>query len=439
MASADGMPFPQYVVRIVGATCKADLVMILRVGLWAALIVATNLYAETDDDKRQLTAVQAKIRAVGADVSSLVGEKNAQLEQLKRMEKQYGEQINALNTVKAEIQRKQQSLQQIRSNLSALQQSIYVQQQALEGLIKSAHVMGDRQRLSMVLSQQDPALSGRMMVYFDYISKARLQKLESIAQDLSEQQQLETQQQTETELLQVDLDKRQQQANALQALRQQREALLAQIDHDYALKHGELAQLIRDEKKLAALVASLQKTDDNESAVSVRKPESASPEVEDQAEIVASPVPVRKIQPRAQAVNSGKAFVELKGQLPWPVQGSINESFGSRRFEITLDGTVIGAREGAEIRAVADGRVVYADWLRGYGLMIIVDHGKGYMSLYAYNQNLYKTVGQSVRAGESLATVGRSGGRSEPALYFGIRAHGQPVNPEHWCRKPVKN
>lgn len=414
--------------------------MILRVWLLAVLFSsALRAQAETDDDNRQLSSVQARIRSVGAHVTSLVGEKNAQLEQLKRLEKQYGEQINALNAVKVEIRHKEQALQQIRNNLSSLQQNIFTQQQGLEGLIKSAHAMGDRHRLTAILSQTDPALSGRMMIYYDYISKARLQKLESITQDLSEQHQLESQQQTEAELLQIDLNKRQQEVDALRSLREQRETLLAQIDHDYALQHGELTQLIRDEKKLTALVASLQKTDDNGPLVSVHKPDVQAPSTVEQPETAPSSHLARKLEPQALAAHSGKAFTELQGQLPWPVQGNINEHFGSRRFEITLDGTVIGAREGAEIKAVADGRVIYADWLRGYGLMIIVDHGKGFMSVYAYNQSLYKSVGQSVRAGESLATVGRSGGRSEPALYFGIRAHGRPVDPEHWCRKPAKS
>jgi septal ring factor EnvC (AmiA/AmiB activator) len=100
---------------------------------------------------------------------------------------------------------------------------------------------------------------------------------------------------------------------------------------------------------------------------------------------------------------------------------------------------VISAHEGADIHAVAAGRVVYADWLRGYGLMVIVEHGKGYMSLYAFNQSLHKSVGEQVKAGETLASVGRSGGRSQAALYFGIRSNGRPVDPEHWCRKPAKN
>lgn len=416
--------------------------MMRRVGLIAVLFgIASAPLAEPDENHHDLSAVQAKIREVGADVRALAGDKNAQIEQLKKLEKQYGEQINTLNDIKVEIRRKEQALQEVRNKLSTLQKDIQAQQQGLQGLIRSAYAMGDQQRLNVVLNQHDPALSGRMMVYYDYISKARLHQLETIDQDLKSLRQLESQHDTDAQLLQVDLEKKQQEAEALRVLKQQREKLLAQIDNDYALKHGELAQLIRDEKKLEALVASLQKTEDNEVVPAVRQPEAAmSRDLKvDEAEPAQAVQPaVKKEEPREQVVRSGKAFSELKGQLPWPVQGEINERFGSKRFDITLDGAVIGAHEGADIRAVADGRVVYADWLRGYGLMIIVDHGKGYMSLYGYNQSLHKGVGEQIRAGESLASVGRSGGRSQAALYFGIRAKGRAIDPEQWCRKPGK-
>jgi len=416
--------------------------MMRRVGLITVLIgVSSAPLAETDENNRDLSAVQAKIREVGADVRALAGDKNAQIEQLKKLEKQYGEQINTLNDIKVEIRRKEQALQEVRSKLAAVQKDIQAQQQGLQGLIRSAYAMGDQQRLNVVLNQRDPALSGRMMVYYDYISKARLQQLEKIDEDMKNLRQLESQHDTDAQLLQVDLEKKQQEAEALHVLKQQREKLLSQIDNDYALKHGELAQLIRDEKKLEALVASLQKTEDNEAAPAVRPPEAVVPRdvTADEAEPAPTVQPVvKKEEPREQTLRSGKAFSELKGQLPWPVQGEINERFGSKRFDITLDGAVIGAHEGADIRAVADGRVVYADWLRGYGLMIIVDHGKGYMSLYGYNQSLHKGVGEHIKAGESLASVGRSGGRSQAALYFGIRAKGRAIDPEQWCRKPGK-
>jgi len=224
----------------------------------------------------------------------------------------------------------------------------------------------------------------------------------------------------------------------MQALKIQREKVLAQLDSSYASKNEQMERLIHDKKKLESLVATLKKTDDN--AQLERKPA--------QTVDIQSKLPPKsefeqglsRKQPKSDNESLPKKFfVDLQGQLPWPVQGVIAERFGSRRFETTWDGDVISAREGADIHAIAAGRVVYADWLRGYGLMLIVDHGKGYMSLYAFNQSLHKSVGEQVKAGETLASVGRSGGRGQAALYFGIRSNGRPVDPEHWCRKPAKN
>jgi septal ring factor EnvC (AmiA/AmiB activator) len=130
-----------------------------------------------------------------------------------------------------------------------------------------------------------------------------------------------------------------------------------------------------------------------------------------------------------------KPFAKMKGQLPWPIKGAIIRQFGSPRFETRWDGVLISATEGTDIRAVTAGHVVFADWLRGYGLMIILDHGGGYMTLYAFNQSLYKKVGESVAAGTVIAAVGSSGGREDSGLYFGIRSKGKPVNPVIWCKK----
>jgi murein hydrolase activator len=409
-----------------------------RIWFWLACTgLSPVLWAEADLAKvRELANVQTKIQKVGADVKRLGVEKTAQIEQLRRLEKQYGEQINALDSIKSEVQRQEQALRDVRDKIAATEKDVKVQQHSLQGLVRSAHAMGNIEGVDVLLNQTDPALSGRMLVYYDYISKARLQKLQAIEENFKSLRQLASQKDTETQLLQVTLEKKQQETDELQKLKLQREVLVAQLSEDYADKQGQLVSLIHDEKKLESLVASLQKTDDN--AERSPPPEPVIAHKSQVSEPRTQSVLPKPIENRPAPVQTGKAFAELQGQLPWPVQGGIVERFGSRRFETTWDGTVIGAREGAAIHAVAAGRVVYADWLRGYGLMIIVDHGKGYMSLYAFNQSLHKRVGEYVRTGDAIASVGRSGGRSSAALYFGIRQKGRAVDPEKWCRKPGK-
>lgn len=414
--------------------------------VWFLILgISPALWAETDIDKtRELARIHAKRQRVGEDVKKLATEKTVQIEELRKLEKQYGEQINTLNGLKTEIQQQEKALQGVRDKIAITQNDIQTQRHGLEGLIKSAYAMGDKQGLDLLFNQKDAALSGRMLAYYDYISKARVQKLKVIQDDLKILHQLESQKDTENQLLQVSLAKNQQETEVLQELKSQREKLLAQIDQDYALKQHELTNLKHDEEKLKALLASLQKTDDNAQQTSTSEPiVKRKPPVTNSKSTVAGVTPkttaqVKTIASSKKDIQSNIAFAKLEGKLPWPVQGAILERFGSQRFETTWDGTVIGAHEGAAIHAVAEGRVVYADWLRGYGLMIIVDHGKGYMSLYAFNQSLHKSLGEYVRAGDTLASVGRSGGRSRAALYFGIRKKGKAVNPEKWCRKPGK-
>lgn len=413
--------------------------MKLGVCLWLACAgVSPVLWAESGAAKaRELADVQAEIQKVGTDVKKLAAEKTVQIERLRMLEKQYGEQINALESIKAEIQQQEHALKQVRDKIGDTQQDLRAQQHGLEGLVRSAHAMGNKEGLDVLLNQHDPALSGRMLIYYDYISKARLQKLQAIDNDFKALRQLEARKDTENQLLQVALEKKQQETDALQLVKQQRENLLAQIRRDQTDKQEQLTNLLHDEKKLAALVASLQKTHDNEPQIPPLEPVvEKKPALAEQRPL--QETPRKTAQPPSGSVQTGKAFADLQGQLPWPVQGAIVERFGSRRFETTWDGAVIGAREGAAIHAVAAGRVVYADWLRGYGLMLIVDHGKGYMSLYAFNQSLHKSVGEYVKTGDVVASVGRSGGRASAALYFGIRQKGRAVDPEKWCRKPSK-
>jgi len=418
--------------------------------------MSSSAWAETSASKsvRDLAKVQAKIKQLGGDVKKLAAEKSELMEDLRRLEKQYGEQINSLNEIKLEIDQQEQMLQEVKDKIDITQQSLQAQRRSLEGVVKAAYVMGDKQGLDVLLNQRDPAFSGRMLVYFNYISKARIQKLRSIEENVQTLKRLESQKDTEAQLLQISLGKKQQETDALQGLKAQREHLLARLNNEYASKQSQLASLIEDEKKLEALVASLQSANETPRQSQPAKPESKAHEkaesprqmkddsqTKEMSVVSKREVTVQKrkhLDEQRPSVQIGKAFAELQGKLPWPVSGAIVEHFGNRRFETRWDGAVIVAREGSDIHVVADGRVVFADWLRGYGLMTIVDHGKGYMSLYAFNQSLHKKVGEYVRAGETLASVGRSGGRSRASLYFGIRIKGRAVDPEKWCRKLSK-
>lgn len=412
----------------------------MKVGIGFFLVVI-SLYSSTalatvTEKKQALSEIQSQIKQVDSVIKTLGNEKIAQLEELKKIEKQYGELANNLIAIKLEVDQHLEKQTEIRNKINITQKDLQVQKHGLEGIVRSAHAIGDQEGLKLILNQHDPNLSGRMLVYLDYITKARIRKIQLIHENAQALQQLETEKISETQILQTALKKKQVQTEQMLMLKTQRESLLTLLNKDYLSKNDQKERLLRDERKLARLVASLQKTEDNDNHQE-SIPEPANPKPEQQTEIDRDSTQTIKRTNNQNQTN--KSFIELQGALNWPVKGVISERFGSKRYDNALDGTVISTNEGAEIHAVAPGRVVYAEWMSGYGLLLIIDHGHNFMSLYGFNQSLYKKVGEQVDLGEKLASVGRSGGRSEASLYFGIRKNGKPINPELWCGKAIKN
>jgi septal ring factor EnvC (AmiA/AmiB activator) len=255
--------------------------------------------------------------------------------------------------------------------------------------------------------------------------------------------QLGKQQQQETERLEENLEQKKSEQIAVEGVRKRRAELLAQLKSDFSSSEQQIIHLKESENKLKNLVSSLQRSTNDlvfevEQTKRLHKAVEVTPESAKDLPGSGDGFPkIPQFPPFAKG-GIGGDFSSLKGQLPWPVKGRLTNKFGSARAEgaeSIWDGVLINAGEGTEIRAVTSGKVVFSDWLRGYGLLIIIDHGKGYMTLYAFNQSLYRQVGEWVDVGEVIASVGQSGGRSHSGLYFGIRNKGKPVDPLEWCRK----
>ena len=248
------------------------------------------------------------------------------------------------------------------------------------------------------------------MDYFNYINKERLKNLSHKEAAVKLLGKLDQQKKIETELLQQALEDKKAEQALLDQDRKQRSALLAKIKQDYSSNEHQLSQLRENEISLKNLMSSLPITDE-ELAVNVGG---------------------NKEQEQSKSEFKGD-FTTLKGSLPWPIKGRLAQTFGSPRADSHWDGVLIEANEGAEIKAVTEGKVVYAQWKVGYGMLLIIDHGHGYMTVYAFNQSLYKHENEWVESGDIIATVGQSGGRSQAGLYFGIRQNGTPVDPQEWC------
>ncbi|MDD2724591.1 MAG: peptidoglycan DD-metalloendopeptidase family protein [Methylovulum sp.] len=335
------------------------------------------------------------------------------------VEKRYGETAFELRSLERQIDQKRRNIDKIELDILKKQRAIAKERKDLTGQVKAAYQMGQQEELKLLLNQQDPALSSRMMIYYSYINKARMAKIAQLEESIADLEQLNKQRQTETVLLEQNIQQKKLQQSALNEVRKQRNELLA--DTAATSYEEQLRYLAESENKLRNLIASLPQ----------------------ELGIKTDPVPIATTAEPGSDEEAAHnedfpdlqgSFDSLKGKLRWPVQGKLVRNFNNLQTEGMQSGVLIEAKEGLDVHAVAAGKVTFADWMRSYGYLVIIDHGDGYMSLYAFNQSLNKQVNDTVKAGEVIATVGQSGGRSRPGLYFGIRKKAVPVNPTLWCR-----
>jgi len=377
---------------------KSFLFVAFTIGvLFCGQLIAGDVEKKT----KELSGLKSKINKTSQAVKQLKSDKKSLQAELKELEKRYGKSVSQLADLKQQIKELNKTLEKNIQQRKIKQQEIESQKRSLEQQVKAAHGMGKHEKLKLMLNQQDPALSGRVMVYYEFFNKTRLKKIAEIDNGLQLLRDLELQYQNETELLEKKRVAQKQSQQKLREAKAGRKAILAKLEKHFKSKKQQLKRFKQSERKLSALILMLQKSKSD------------------------------------SFVSSGAVgpFSKLKGKLPWPVRGQIVKKFGERRSESRWDGVLIAAREGQEVRSVAKGQVVYADWLRGYGLLTIIKHDKGYMTLYAFNQSLYKVKGDRVDEGTVISTVGLSGGRTNAGLYFGVRKKGKPVNPVKWCRK----
>jgi len=363
------------------------------------LLATADVFAETDPNK-QLRLLRERMQRVEAQLTLSQRAKTQEQKALRQLDKKLGVAAKQQRRLSQTLAKKNQRVKALKKQQTSLQQAISGQKDLLAEQLRSAHMMGKQQRIKMLLNQQQADRMSRVMQYYAYFNQARVDNVQLLDKDIQQLQELELQLQHEqTELTTLIVAKRKQ-SDSLAADKKKRKRLLSGLAKKIKSSAQTLVELKDNEKRLTRLLASIQQAIND--------------------------IPVSRQQ--------NKPFISRKGKLNWPVKGRLWKRFGSARKSGRYDGVVISASEGSSIRSISHGRVVYADWLRGYGLLIIVDHGADYLSLYAFNESLYKDVGDWVETGESIATVGLSGGQTRAGLYFSIRKKGKPVNPIHWCR-----
>jgi murein hydrolase activator len=389
--------------------------LVLAMQANTALPAKPSAQAQAAAEKKKLEAVQAQIKKLSEDQKLLeqqrteadksVREMDAKVAQASKQARQSGQQLMA----------QQSQLELLEKDKQALENKLVKQKQTLAALIRSAYALGKTPALEIVLSQDKITNASRALAYHHYFEadqKAQLDMISKQLQELSVLQEKVKQQQQHFQEAKLIQEKN---VAALNGQRQQRDLALAQIDSQYRDKKTRLNALGRDEKNLNQLLVKLQR-------LMAQKPKAQPP----QNGKVPNKQPAR--------VNRLMPMVAM-GPMRLPVHGSLLAGFGGDMPDgHRSDGLLIAGNVGAEVHAVAAGRVAYADWFKGYGLLLIVDHGNGWMSLYGFNDSLLKNVGDAVKTDDAVATLGRSGGQASPALYFELRQNGQPKDPRVWLK-----
>jgi murein hydrolase activator len=384
--------------------------MTLWRGLLALLLTACLLpLGQAAEDKeleakaRQLEQVKSRIASLNRELRSTETQRDEQSRALRETEERIGLIARRIRVTDQSLQRQKRLLAELEAERADARLKLDAHQASLERQIRAAYAMGRQEKVKILLNQEDPAVVSRVMVYYDYFNAARIPQMERIETSLHELNRLEREIAQEERRLQQLQAKNNNERLQLEAAQHGRMEIVANLDRQLKDQGHELNNLKDDENQLSSLISNIQQA--------------------------LSDLP---LDPAAH-----DPFRSRKGKLPWPATGRLVATFGSSREvgKLTWDGVMIAAPEGREVRAIHHGRVAFADWLRGFGLMLIIDHGDGFMSLYGHNQSLFKETGEWVEPGEVVAQVGSSGGRTLSGIYFGIRHNGQPENPKKWCKR----
>lgn len=402
--------------------------------------VMADQRAETRQQLDQATKDVAELKKL---LLQLQEEKSGVQADLKKTETEMGDLEQQVKDLQQELKKSEEEIQRLDGEKKKLQAARAEQQRLIGIQARAAYQSGQQEYLKLLLNQQHPEKFARTLTYYDYLSKARLEQLSAFNETLRQLANVEhdiTAQQDHLNEQKAALEGRREQ---LAAARKERQQALAKLNRDFSDRDKKLKARQQDQAQLSKVLKTIEETlarqeREAREAEEARKRALAEQQRQLRERPAGSPAQATSGPMVSSAGgNFGGPFAKARGRLPWPVDGRLVARFGSARggdSRAKWDGVLIGAPEGSSVRAVHGGRVVFADWLRGAGLLVILDHGNGYLSLYGHNQRLLKSAGDIVQAGESIATVGNSGGQDTPALYFAIRQQGRPTDPAQWCR-----
>jgi murein hydrolase activator len=368
--------------------------------LWSTAFQATA--AGIDTKEAELRQVRTRIEAIRKQIHADAERRDALSGQLKQADLEIQSARERLSSVRARRIESEQKLAGLRNEQAETQRAVAGERKELGAELTVAYMNGRQEQLKLLLNQRDPAAVGRMMAYYGYFGRARAERITSITEHLAHLELLGESIATETARLRELEAENQRDVKALAGARERRAQTLADVQAKLRTRNDQLAKLQSDAQALEKLVEQLRRA------------------IEEFPELAEQP------------------FQRVKGKLPWPIKGSLLAKYGQLRAggPLKWQGVVIAAERGAQVRSPYYGRVVYADWLPGLGLLIVLDHGGGYMSLYGHNEQVYRRVGDRVGPGDALAAVGEAAGLGRPGLYLEIRKGKQTLDPQDWLGKP---
>ena len=378
-------------------TVRQILLLALLLAAWPQVTVG-----QSDEEKArtQLQQLQQEIKRINREISSASSRKNTLQQQLREAETKLGSLQREIAGNRRAIADNRKELAALAEQQKSTERTREQQQTRIATELKAAWQMGQQGHIKVLLNQESPHTVARVMAYYRYFFAARNEALNEYRETLEQLARLERRIAETLEKQQGRQQTLEKQLARLEQAQENRTLAVARLSASIRSNSDQLKQKKLDRKELESLLRAIQ-----EAVVNLQVP------------------------------ADFQAFKSARGNMPWPVKGKPSNRFGRPRNEgkMRWHGITIAANEGATVSAIHHGRVVYSDWLRGSGLLLIIDHGDGYMSLYAHNQSLLREVGEWVTAGTPISTVGSSGGQDRAALYFEVRHQGKPTDPARWC------
>lgn len=377
-----------------------------RIVLLPLLLIAggpSGHASEAAETRAELEALRERIEEVRSTLARERQQESRTEGELERVERRIGELASDLQHTQSELANARSELERLERRQSSLQQALEAHRETLGAQLRAAYRLGNQPALRLMLRQSEPSRLARALGYYGYLNRARLDAIDRANELMAEARTVARETERTRQQLQAEIDNLERQRQELQSVRAERRRVLERLRQSIAERGERLEHMEANRDELERLLERLG------SVI---------------ADIPAAPLEERPFETR-------------DGQLPWPVNGNLRARFGSPRADGRLRsrGLVIAAESGTEVHAVYYGRVMFADWLSGFGQLIIIDHLDGYLSLYGYNQRLLRSTGDWVTPGEPIAAVGDSGGQDRAGLYFEIRHDGRPVDPEQWLAR----